>query len=87
MQGQSNEADWRAELIRAVSTMLASEWHWLRSELTTIMAAHVALDPDPLTDHLEQLLKQQVRVLEPMFGWWEGFLRGWLRTLCSVSGC
>ncbi|XP_072572459.1 pericentrin isoform X5 [Paramormyrops kingsleyae] len=58
-KGQSNEADWRAELIRAVSTMLASEWHWLRSELTTIMAAHVALDSDPLTDHLEQLLKQQ----------------------------
>ncbi|XP_048825950.1 pericentrin isoform X11 [Brienomyrus brachyistius] len=58
-KGQSNEADWRAELIQAVSTMLASEWHWLCSELSSITAAHVALHPDPLTKHLEQLLKQQ----------------------------
>ncbi|XP_051985694.1 pericentrin [Xyrauchen texanus] len=67
----SEDVDWRRELLQAVRSVFDSEREWLHLQLQALMAASTQIDHTPLMDQLEKLFQkqeeQQRRSLEQLF--------------------
>ncbi|XP_051562982.1 pericentrin isoform X2 [Myxocyprinus asiaticus] len=68
---ESEDVDWRRELLQAVRSVFDSEREWLHLQLQALMAASTQIDHTPLMDQLQKLFQkqeeQQRRSLEQLF--------------------